>query len=59
MPARYPDLEHASVLITGGAQGIGRAMVEAFLAQGARVGVLDLAEITEKGRGLWPSVRSA
>ncbi len=46
MPARYPDLANATVLITGGAQGIGRAMVEAFLAQGARVGVLDRAEMT-------------
>jgi NAD(P)-dependent dehydrogenase (short-subunit alcohol dehydrogenase family) len=47
MLARYPDLENASVLITGGAEGIGRAMVEAFLAQGARVGVLDVAEMAE------------
>jgi NAD(P)-dependent dehydrogenase (short-subunit alcohol dehydrogenase family) len=46
MQAHYPDLEHASVLITGGAQGIGCAMVEAFLQQGARVGVLDIAEMT-------------
>jgi NAD(P)-dependent dehydrogenase (short-subunit alcohol dehydrogenase family) len=40
--ARYPDLDGASVLITGGADGIGRAMAEAFLAQGSRVGVLDI-----------------
>jgi NAD(P)-dependent dehydrogenase (short-subunit alcohol dehydrogenase family) len=46
MIARYPDLANASVLITGGAEGIGRAMVEAFLAQDARVGVLDIAEIS-------------
>jgi NAD(P)-dependent dehydrogenase (short-subunit alcohol dehydrogenase family) len=39
--ARYPDLDHAVVVITGGADGIGRAMAEAFLAQGARVGILD------------------
>jgi NAD(P)-dependent dehydrogenase (short-subunit alcohol dehydrogenase family) len=40
--ARYPDLEGAAVLITGGAEGIGRAMAEAFLAQGSRVGILDI-----------------
>lgn len=39
--ARYPDLEDAVVVITGGADGIGRAMAEAFHAQGARVGILD------------------
>lgn len=39
---RYPDLEGAAVLITGGADGIGRAMAEAFLAQGSRVGILDI-----------------
>jgi D-xylose 1-dehydrogenase len=40
--ARYPDLEGAAVLITGGADGIGRAMAEAFLTQGSRVGILDI-----------------
>lgn len=39
--ATYPSLSGASVLITGGASGIGAAMVEAFAAQGARVGFLD------------------
>lgn len=38
---RYPDLDRIPVVITGGASGIGRAMAEAFLAQGARVGILD------------------
>ena len=41
--ALYSDLDGAAVIITGGADGIGRAMAEAFLAQGARVGILDVA----------------
>ncbi|CAN1558972.1 FabG Dehydrogenases with different specificities (related to short-chain alcohol dehydrogenases) [Rhabdaerophilaceae bacterium] len=40
--ALYPDLDGVPVFVTGGADGIGRAIVEAFLAQGSRVGVLDI-----------------
>src|SRR5689334_4941808 len=40
--ARYPSLEDRTVLITGGATGIGMALVEAFAAQGARVGFIDI-----------------
>lgn len=40
--AHYDDLKGKSVLITGGASGIGAALVEAFLDQGARVGLLDI-----------------
>lgn len=42
--ARYPSLAGRGVLITGGATGIGQAMAEAFMAQGARVAVLDKDE---------------
>lgn len=40
--ARYPSLQGRSVLITGGGAGIGMYLVEAFCAQGARVGFIDL-----------------
>lgn len=40
--ARYPSLLDRTVLITGGATGIGASLVEAFAAQGARVGFLDI-----------------
>ncbi|MEG3088916.1 SDR family NAD(P)-dependent oxidoreductase [Sphingomonas sp. PB4P5] len=41
--ARYPSLQNKSVIITGGASGIGAGLVEAFVAQGARVGFVDIA----------------
>ena len=40
--AHYPSLQDKTVLISGGASGIGAEMVRAFAAQGARVGFLDL-----------------
>jgi len=40
--ARYPSLQDRSVLITGGATGIGATLVEEFAAQGARVGFIDI-----------------
>jgi len=42
--ATYPSLRDQRVFITGGATGIGAAMVEAFAEQGARVAFVDLAE---------------
>src|ERR1041385_9295770 len=51
--AKYPSLYDVPVLITGGASGIGAAMVEQFAAQGARVAFLDVddasaAKLTER-----------
>jgi NAD(P)-dependent dehydrogenase (short-subunit alcohol dehydrogenase family) len=40
--ARYPSLSGRTVFITGGASGIGATLVEQFVAQGARVGFVDL-----------------
>ena len=40
--AHYPSLARASVLVTGGATGLGADVVCAMRAQGAQVGVLDL-----------------
>jgi NAD(P)-dependent dehydrogenase (short-subunit alcohol dehydrogenase family) len=42
--ARFPDLEGASVLITGGGSGIGAALTEGFVRQGARVAFIDIAD---------------
>lgn len=42
--ATYPSLDRKVVFITGGAMGIGAALVEAFHAQGARVAFVDRAE---------------
>jgi NAD(P)-dependent dehydrogenase (short-subunit alcohol dehydrogenase family) len=40
--ASYPSLVDRTVLITGGADGIGAGLVEQFAMQGARVGFLDI-----------------
>ncbi len=46
--AIYPSLKDATVFVTGGASGIGKVIVEAFAAQGARVGMIDIDG--ERGR---------
>lgn len=47
MAAIYPDLKDKTVIVTGGAGGIGEAITRAFHAQGSRVGFLDI----DIGRG--------
>lgn len=44
MSAAYDEFAGAVVLVSGGGAGIGRAVVRAFLAQGARVAALDIDE---------------
>src|SRR5918993_3626534 len=39
--ATYPSLRDTSVIVTGGASGIGMAIVRAFAGQGSKVGYLD------------------
>jgi NAD(P)-dependent dehydrogenase (short-subunit alcohol dehydrogenase family) len=40
--ATYPSLKDRTVLVTGGASGIGEAIVRQFVGQGARVGFIDI-----------------
>lgn len=42
--AIYPSLQDKRVIITGGASGIGAGLVEAFVAQGARVAFVDIVD---------------
>jgi NAD(P)-dependent dehydrogenase (short-subunit alcohol dehydrogenase family) len=48
--ATYPSLAGRSVFVSGGASGIGEAIVRAFAAQRAKVGFVDIME--EQGRRL-------
>lgn len=49
-PAQYPSLLDVPVVISGGASGIGEALVRHFAAQGARVGFVDIQ--AERGAAL-------
>ena len=42
--ARFPSLKGKTVFVTGGGSGIGAAIVEAFVDQGARVAFVDIDE---------------
>lgn len=55
--AVYPSLRDRVVVVTGGASGIGAAMVEAFAANGARVAFLDLQK--EAGEAFVNRLRKA
>ena len=48
--ARYPSLAGMPVVISGGASGIGEALVRNFAAQGAKVGFVDI--MAERGERL-------
>ena len=42
----HPDLRGKTVVITGGAKGIGYATAQAFVRQGARVALLDMDPVS-------------
>lgn len=59
--ARYPSLAGRPVIISGGATGIGEALVRAFAGQGGKVGFVDIAlaegealaaELTARGQAV-------
>ncbi|HMT94887.1 SDR family oxidoreductase [uncultured Thiothrix sp.] len=47
LPCRFSDLQGASVFITGGGSGIGAALTEGFLQQGAKVAFVQRTDATE------------
>lgn len=55
--ATYPSLRNRSVIISGGASGIGEGLVEAFATQGAHVAFLDIQD--EAAQALIERVTSA
>ena len=46
--AIYPSLKGRTVLVTGGGSGIGESIVRHFVAQGSKVGFLDINEAASK-----------
>jgi NAD(P)-dependent dehydrogenase (short-subunit alcohol dehydrogenase family) len=46
--ASYPSLKDRSVFISGGGSGIGASIVEHFVAQGSKVGFVDIDESASK-----------
>ena len=55
--ARYPSLAGVPVIISGGASGIGEALVRNFAAQGAKVGFVDI--LAERGEQLAAELAAA
>jgi NAD(P)-dependent dehydrogenase (short-subunit alcohol dehydrogenase family) len=55
--ARYPSLVGVPVVISGGASGIGEALVRRFAEQGARVGFVDIQ--ADQGEALANELRAA
>jgi NAD(P)-dependent dehydrogenase (short-subunit alcohol dehydrogenase family) len=55
--ARYPSLAGMPVVISGGASGIGEALVRNFAAQGAKVGFVDIQD--ERGTALATELTAA
>jgi NAD(P)-dependent dehydrogenase (short-subunit alcohol dehydrogenase family) len=47
----YPDLRNRSVLITGGGSGVGAALTESFVRQGAKVAFIDIAKAESTALG--------
>jgi NAD(P)-dependent dehydrogenase (short-subunit alcohol dehydrogenase family) len=45
-PSRHPSLENRTILVSGGASGIGAEIVRGFVDQGSKVAFLDLDQVS-------------